>query len=424
MKKIIKKICLFIGKILRFIDRIIITPIMKLFLKISELFSKNNKTFEKLFTNKQSLIVISLLLAFLVFYFVDQNSSALVDNSAEILYSQPVTAIYNEEAYVVEGLPETVDVVLIGRQSDIYLAKQYPSQEISVDLRELSAGTHKVSLKYRQAISSVDYKIDPSQVTVIIYDKVSSTREVTAEVLHRNNLDSKLDISSISLSQTEVTIKGSAKKLETVAYVKALIDVNNLVEPTVGEASISNNKLVAYNDAGEIVDVEILPETVDATLNTTNISNVTIYGDEESLKEIEYIPVRIDITNLSAYKEFTVNLEKPSGVREMSEKTVTVKVNVGAEEQKEVSGIGIQTINLAEGLKVTALNEENSTVSVIVRGSKELLDDLDTSTITATIDLSEYTTPGTYEVDVKVTGDDLRLSYTSKTQKVRVEIYE
>lgn len=197
--------------------------------------------------------------------------------------------------------------------------------------------------------------------------------------------------------------------------------------------------------------MEILPETVDATLNitsvskvvpirvvpvgdialgyaiestTTNISNVTIYGDEESLKEIEYIPVRIDITNLSAYKEFTVNLEKPSGVREMSEKTVTVKVNVGAEEQKEVSGIGIQTINLAEGLKVTALNEENSTVSVIVRGSKELLDDLDTSTITATIDLSEYTTPGTYEVDVKVTGDDLRLSYTSKTQKVRVEIYE
>ena len=197
--------------------------------------------------------------------------------------------------------------------------------------------------------------------------------------------------------------------------------------------------------------MEILPETVDATLNitsvskvvpirvvpvgdialgyaiestTTNISNVTIYGDEESLKEIEYIPVRIDITNLSAYKEFTVNLEKPSGVREMSEKTVTVKVNVGTEEQKEVSGIGIQTINLAEGLKVTALNEENSTVSVIVRGSKELLDDLDTSTITATIDLSEYTTPGTYEVDVKVTGDDLRLSYTSKTQKVRVEIYK
>lgn len=451
MKKIIKKICLFIGKILRLIDKIVITPIMKLFIKVTELFSNNNKTFERLFLNKQALIVISFIIAALVFYAVDQNANVLVDNSAEILYSQPVNAIYNEEAYVVEGLPESVDVVLIGRKSDIYLAKQYPSQGISVDLRELSTGTHKVSLKYRQAISSVEYKIDPSQITVIIYDKVSSTREVTAEVLHRNNLDSKLDISEIVLDKTEVTIKGSAQKLEEVAYVKALVDVDNLVEPTVGEATINNNKLVAYNNAGEIVDVEILPETVNATLKitstskvvpikvvpigdialgyaiestTTSVSNITIYGDEESLKNVEYVPVKVDITNLSDYKEFNVNLEKPTGVREMSEKTVTVKVNVGKEEQKEVKNVSIQTINLAEGLKVQAAGEEYSSITVLVKGSKELLDALDTSTITATVDLSEYTSPGVYEVDVKVTGEDLKLSYTSKTNKIKVEIYK
>lgn len=451
MKKIIKKICLFIGKILKLIDKILITPIMKLFLKISGLFNNNSKGLEKLFANKESLIIISLMLAFLTFYMVDKNSTALVDNSAEILYSQPVKAIYNEEAYVVEGLPESVDVVLIGRKSDIYLAKQYPSQEISVDLRELSSGTHKVNLKYRQAITSVEYKIDPSQVTVIIYDKVSSTREVTAEVLHRNNLDNKLDISDIKLSKTEVTIKGSAKKLEEVAYVKALIDVENLVDPTIGEVAINNNKLVAYNDAGEIVDVEILPETVDATLTitstskvvpikvvpigdialgyaiestSTSISNITIYGDEESLKVIEYVPVKVDISNLSSYKEFNVNLEKPSGVRAMSEKTITVKVNVGKEEQKEFENISVQTVNLGEGLKVRALGKEHSSITVLVKGSKELLDELDPSTITATVDLSEYTTPGEYEIDVKVTGEDLKLSYTSKINKIKVEIYK
>lgn len=451
MKKIIKKFCLFIGKIIRLIDKIIITPIMKLFLKISSLFSGNGKGIEKLFATKQSLIVVSLVFAFLTFYMIDRNANALVDNSAEILYSQPINAIYNEEAYVVEGLPETVDVVLIGRKSDIYLAKQYPSQEISVDLRELSAGTHKVNLKYRQAINSVEYKIDPSQVTVIIYDKVSSTREITAEVLHRNNLDNKLDISEISLSKTEVTIKGSAKKLEEVAYVKALIDIDNLVDPTIGEATINNNKLVAYNNAGEIVDVEILPETVDATLKitstskvvpikvvpigdialgyavettTTSIANITIYGDEESLKAIEYVPIKVDITNLSNYKEFTVNLEKPNGVRAMSEKTVTVKVNVGKEEQREFENISVQTVNLGEGLKVRALGKEYSAITVLVKGSKELLDALDSTTITATVDLSDYTTPGEYEVEVKVTGEDLKLGYTPKTNKVKIEIYK
>ena len=452
MKKIIKKICLFIGKIFKLFDKIIITPIMKLFNKISELFGKNNKTFEKLFMNKQSLIVVSLVLAFLTFYMVDRNSGALVDNSAEILYSQPVKAIYNEEAYVVEGLPDSVDVILIGRKSDIYLAKQYPNKEgITADLRELSTGTHKVNLKYRQTIQSVDYKIDPSTVTVIIYDKVSDTREVTPELLHRNNLDSKLDISDITLNKTEITIKGSAKKLETVAYVKALVDVDNLVEPTVGKVNINNNKLVAYDNDGKIVDVEILPESVDATLTITstskvvpvkvvpvgdialgyaietatpNISSITIYGDEDALKTIEYVPVKIDVTNLSSYKEYNVNLEKPSGVRAMSEKTVSVKVNVAKEEQKEISDISVQTINLGEGLKVKALGKENSFISVIVKGSKEALDKVESSNIRATVDLSEYTTPGEYEVDVKVTGDDLKLSYTSKTKKIKVEIYK
>ncbi len=451
MKKIIKKICLFLGKIFKLIDKIIITPIMKIFIKITDLFGSNNKTFERLFANKQFLIVVSLVLAFLVYLVVDANANSLVDKSAEILYSQPVNAIYNEEAYVVEGLPETVDVILIGRRSDIYLAKQTPGSEISVDLRELGVGTHRVSLKYRQNVSSVEYKLDPSSVTVIIYDKVSETREVTAEVLHRNNLDSKLDISNITLDKTEVTIKGSAKMLSEVAYVKALVDVDNLVSPTVGEMKLANNKLVAYNNKGEIVDVEILPETIDATLNitstskvvpvrvtpkgdialgyaiestSTNISSVTIYGDEEALKEIEYVPVEIDITNLSSDKEFTVNLEKPSGVRDMSDKTVNVKVKVGESTQKEFKNITIGMINKKDTLDVKGVGASNSTITVLVEGSKELLEDLDPSTIIATIDLSQYTTPGEYEVDVKVTGEDLRLSYSSKTKKIKVRITE
>lgn len=451
MKKIIKKICLFIGKIIKFLDKLIITPIMKLFIKISDFSKNHSKGIERLFLNKQALIVISLIIAILAFYAIDRNSNLLIDNSAEILYSQPVKAIYNEEAYVIEGLPESVDVVLIGRKSDIYLAKQYPSQEISVDLRELSTGTHKVNLKYRQSISSVEYKIDPSTITVIIYDKISETREVTSEVLHRNNLDSKLDISNIVLNKTEVTIKGSAKRLAEVAYVKALIDVDNLVDPTIGEAKISNNKLVAYSNNGEIVDVEILPEKIDATLTITstskvvpikvvpkgdialgyaiestsiNIASITIYGDEENLKEIEYVPVTIDVTNLSAYKEYTVNLEKPSGVRDISEKTVTVKVNVGKEEQKEVPDVVIQTVNVAEGFKVKALSAENSKITVLVKGSKNLLESLDTKNIKATVDLSGYTTPGEYEVEVKVTGEDLKLNYSSKTKKVKIVIYQ
>ena len=134
MKKLIKKICKFIGKIILFFDRILVTPIMKIIIRISDFFKTNGKNFEKVLTTKSSLLIISLLVAFLAFYVIDKNSSLMLNNYAERLYGQEIKAVYNEEAYVVEGLPKSADVILIGRNSDIFLAKQFSFQGISIDL--------------------------------------------------------------------------------------------------------------------------------------------------------------------------------------------------------------------------------------------------------------------------------------------------
>ena len=335
MKKLIKKICKFIGKIILFFDRILVTPIMKIIIRISDFFKTNGKNFEKVLTTKSSLLIISLLVAFLAFYVIDKNSSLMLNNYAERLYGQEIKAVYNEEAYVVEGLPKSADVILIGRNSDIFLAKQFPSQGISIDLRELSVGTHKVELKYREPLNFVEYKVDPSYVTVVIHDKVSAIREISYEILHRESLDSKLDISEVKLEKTEVTIKGSEKSIKEVAYVKALIDVNNLVNPEAGVTSVKGVKLVAYNENGNVVDVEILPGTIEAELTLTSSSkmvpvkvipegtlalgyaiealtpssnSIMVYGSEESLKDIEFVPVYIDVDNLSEEKTYNVNV--------------------------------------------------------------------------------------------------------------------
>ena len=340
---------------------------------------------------------------------------------------------------------------MVGRKSHIYLAKQHPDQKITVDLRELSTGTHKVALKYRQNIGSVEYKIDPSTITVVIHDKVSASREVTYEILHRDKMDSKLDIASVSLSKTEVTIKGSEKRINEVAYVKALIDVENLVNPVVGTTNVNGVKLVAYDTEGEIVDVEILPETVDATLKlvssskdvpikiipegelalgyaidslTSSETTVTVYGSEENLANVSFVPVYVDISNISENKDFTVNVTKPTGVREVSIKTVNVKLTVDSENQKEILISDIQTINLDSKLKAQAVSEKDSKITVIVKGSKKALEALDESKVTAVIDLDGYTKTGEYEVEVKVTGEDLKLNYTSKTKKIKIRIYE
>lgn len=448
MKKIGKKIILFF-------DKWLITPITKLILLITDFVKDHGREIEKFINKKQTLIVLSLIFAFIVFVLVDQNSNTILNKSAEVLYNQPVTAEYNEEAYVIEGLPETVDITLIGRTSDLYLARQYTSSlSVSVDLRGLTPGSHKVKLNYTQglkALKSIDYKIDPSSANIVVYEKVSETRELDYDILHKDKLDNTLILDSVDLSRNDVIIKGASYKLKQVATVKALVDIDDINNPKVGTFTLKEIPLIAYDSDGKPVDVEIVPNSIDAQIKITSpskevalqivpkgdlafgksikeftpsISKVTIYGDESVINSIESIPVEIDVTNLSSSKTFNVNIDKPSGVRSISSKTVSIKVTLDDVITKEFTNMGISVENLNSNFKAYAINKEDREVTVVVKGSSNVVNNLDSKTIKVTVDLSSYTTPGEYDVDVKVTGDDLKLSYESKTKKVKIKIEE
>ena len=145
MKKIGRLIVRLFRHLGLFFDKWLITPITKLILRLMEVGKNFVQSFDKISSRKSSLLVISLVLAFLVFVLIDQESNVMINQYAEILYDQPVTAVYNEESYVVEGLPETVDITLIGQRRHIFLAKQSPSKGVSVDLTGLKPGNHKVT---------------------------------------------------------------------------------------------------------------------------------------------------------------------------------------------------------------------------------------------------------------------------------------
>lgn len=446
MKKISKKIILFF-------DKWLITPITKFILFITDFIKNNGREIEKFINKKQTLIVLSLVFAFLVFFIVDQNSDTILNKSAEVLYNQPVTAEYNEEAYVIEGLPTSVDVTLIGRTSDLYLARQYTSNlSVSVDLRGLTPGSHKVKLNYTQglkALKSIDYKIDPSTANIVVYEKVSETRELDYDILHKDKLDTTLVLDSVDLSRNDVIIKGASYKLKQVATVKALVDVENISNPKAGIFTLKEIPLIAYDAEGMPVEgIEIVPTSINAQVKitspskevplqvipsgevafgksikefSTSITKVTIYGDESVINAIDSIPVKIDVTNLSSDKTFKVNIEKPAGVRNISSKTVTVKVLMDEVITKDFTDRNISIVNLDSKYKAYAVSKEDRSVTVVVKGSSNVVNTLDPDTIQATVDLSGYG-PGEYEVEVKVTGNDLKLSYESKTKKVKIVI--
>ena len=449
MRKISKGIGMFFRHIGLFFDKWLITPITKLILKIMDFFKNFTKYIDRLAGKKSTLLIFSLILAFAVFVFVDNESSVMIDQYAEILYDQPVTAVYNEELYVVEGLPKTVDITLIGQRRHIFLAKQSPSKGVSVDLTGLKPGNHRVTLKYTQGLKSLDYKLDPSTVTVTIYEKVSENKSLSYDILHQDNLDSKLYISNVELDRSEVIIKGAQYKLDKVASVKALLDVDNIPNPKAGEITVKDVPLVAYDNDGKVVnDVEIVPKTVTAKVTITSpskevpirvvpkgslafgksiksietsLSKITVYGSQSAIDKIEQFEVELDVSGLESNKEFNITLTKPKGITDLSSKTLTVKVIVDDSTTKEFDDVPITTRNIGDGLVANAATDEDNKVDVVVTGSSDVLNGLKESDITAYVDLNGYG-EGTHEVEVHVTGTDLKLSYASKTKKVKVVI--
>lgn len=450
LKKIIKAIKNFFRFVASFVDKYIVTPITKFALFVSERTDKQAGKFERWLNKRNTLVFISLLMSLLIFFYVDSHAGTVIDSAAEVLRNQKVEARYNAEAYVIEGLPETADVTLIGRTVDLYLAKQLSTGKVTVDLSNLKEGTHKVDLNYESQINSVNYKLDPSSITVIIYPKVSATKTITVDVINRDKLDSKLSIQSVSIDKEEVIIKGAEHTLEKVATVKALVDIENIVDPKAGVTTLEDVKLVAYDSSGNVVDVEMVPDRVTATLNiesysatakikiiptgdvafgkaissiTTSVDSINIYGDEAVVSNYaqSYIPVEVDVTGLSENKTYTVVVPKPDGIREVSEKTISVSISLGEEETMEIEDIRIDAINLGPNLKAGAIGENSSKTTVIVKGTKEVLDTIEAANIKATVDLSGLG-EGEHTVKVNVVGDEVKATYSPKTTTIKVRI--
>ena len=399
-------------------------------------------------SRKSSLIVISLLIAIGIFYYIDTKSTTISETSAEVLYNQKVNAIYNEEAYVIEGLPESVDITMIGRKSDLYLAKQLPVDTVDIDLKNLKPGTHEVSLKYKGAINSVSYKIDPSVATVRIYTKMSEARTLTADIVNQDKLNSKLSISKVELDTAEVIIKGAQYQLDKVATVKALVDITKIDNPTVGTTTLSDVQLVAYDMKGLIIDVEIVPKIVQATIEitspsktvplkvvpegnvsfgkaiskiTSTVESVTVYGDEETLSNIKSIEVPVNVEGINGTKKYTATIKKPSGIREISETTTIISISVENETTKEIENIPLVYENLSSNYSINAASGLDASVTVVVKGVESVINEITQDDIKVYVDLKGYG-PGTHDVEVKVEGSDVTVTYEPKVSKVTLII--
>ena len=411
-------------RILTFFDKKIFMPITRCVVRIGKKLGISNKSIETWLSKSNTLLFVSLVLAVGIFIIIDQQIVVFSNKSAEVLKGQSVEAIYNEEAYVVEGLPSSVDITL-------------------------------VNIEYTQPMSSISYSVNPAVATVNIYPKVSETKTLSVDLLNQDDLDSKLVVDNVDPEVDSVVIKGASddkaiNNLDKVATVKALVNLANIDTDEAGTVTLKDVPLKAYDENGKSMNVEIVPSKIDVDVEisspskevpirvvpdgevgfgkaissiTTSESNVTVYGPQDVLDDLEYVPAKIDVDGLTEDREYKINLDKPRGVRSMSVNNITANVTLGNSTDRDIENVNIDVRNLDNRYSVQGLSESDIMVTVNVKGVDSVISQLTSDDITAYINLKGYE-PGEYEVPVKVEGTDVRVQYVSMTKKVKIRVVE
>ena len=444
----------FFKKIYSFIDKCIVIPISRVVYYLSKKFKKNQGKLDKVLNRPHFLIYLSLIIAVVLFLLIDSKVISLVETEAEVITNVPVVVQYNEEAYVVEGVPETVDITITGRKSDIYLAKQLGEYEVILDLSDYTPSDtpYKVYFTYSKSIDSLSYQLSPEYVQVTIKNKESQVTSISYDLLNIDALDSRLSVESVTLDKSEVVVKGGSDALAEIASVKALIDLEQQNFTEAGTYDISNVELAAYDSSGNRLDnIEIVPETISATIvldsysrsvpisvettgtlvtgksiatlliNNSEEYMITIYGDQSVIDEIDSVPVTINVDGRGNESVWTydVNIRKPNGVREMSVDSVEITATFGEEQQTTIDITNdIDEINLADGLTVNILSGQ--TITVQAKGVASVLEDLGDTRVNAYIDLAGYGV-GDHEVEVKINNTNPLITYVvSSTVRIRI----
>ncbi|MFS0784262.1 YbbR-like domain-containing protein [Bacillus sp. 1P06AnD] len=314
---------------------------------------------DKLIETPWFVKVVALLLAALLYISVnfEPNNQAGSFNTPSqkdkvIVDSVPVEVYYDRDNLVVTGVPKTVDVTLYGPKNLILPAKSSREFKVYLDLSdpEIQLGKRKVALKVRDLNDKIKATITPDYVDISIQEKVTKEFSVEPE-FNRTLLDNGyiVDKSKLKIKPEHVKITGAKDVIEQIAYVKAVINLDDGVKDTVNvKAKVraldkNLNKLDVSIDPGYI-NVEVPIEIPSKEMSVLPVesgkpkdgitigklkadpSRVTLYGKQSILDAMDQLQIPVDISKIDESTTIEVPIDLPEGVSASSVQKVKVTI--------------------------------------------------------------------------------------------------
>lgn len=381
-------------------------------------FSWIDGLYERVMRNDTSIKWLALLIVFLI-YGSTQLIYPVSWDYAEDVRGKALTAIYDTEKYVVEGLPKTVDFTLEGKEAIVKSLVKTNTFNALVDLSQLKPGQHIVNIDYDVIPSNVKVTSNPKNVSVLIKELKSMEKDIQLEYFNQDLKDPLIELGTPILSANKVEIKGAKDRVEQVVTVKGMIDVSDPSQ--LKELKV---ELFAVDKQGNKLDVTLEPNEVMVSIEASipqkevlvdlrfedelpsgkllksaeiHPSKILVYAPSSKLETLNALFLSLKASDITESGTYTVNVPMPDGVTKIEPSTVEVKLELEDEYTKVLKKIPVQVNGLGVGLRVA----EALTTSVRLRGLEQEVSQIQDQQIKLAIDVTGLNT-GTHEVPLQV----------------------
>ena len=368
---------------------------------------------DKVLFNRKYEKFVALILAVLMYGIVNYNSMSSVYTqslkSSRTMDDVKVNAKYNSDTFEVTGLPQTANITITGDASNVTTAAGSDGKVVA-DLEGLTEGQHEVKLSGEGYGDNVKVVVDPSTVVVTLKKKTTKQFDISYDFINQDKMEDIYSPGTPEFEYTKVNVRASKDTLDSIAFVKALIDVSGQNSDFEQDA-----KLVAYDSQGNPVTADIVPDTVHVKVPVTSPSkavpiqvqvtgdipdnkaiesiamdqqSVTIYGSETALAGISSVTVTLNASTLTKDSTVLRPIELPSGVSSASMNQVTMNVKLGKAVTRTVENVPINVINNTSHYKASQ-PDNKTTTSVTVRGTQSNVDKVSADKIHVYIDMKD-----------------------------------
>ncbi|MBE3552733.1 MAG: hypothetical protein IMX06_07725 [Kyrpidia tusciae] len=360
--------------------------------------------------------VLAVLLWFVAGAGTTDTPSSVLAPSAKVVHGVAVQVLYDEGAVVPVGGQPQVDLTLRGTRLDL-MSPLLGGIRAFVDARGLGAGVYELPVQLENVPSGILY--DPVYATVRL--ERAASRQIQVTVRTTGTPKSGFAVGTMSSSPAQVTVSGPAEEVNRVAAVVAQVSVDGADHPVKGRVPVA-----AVDSQGQsITSLRIEPDSVDlavavdaqskvvpVTVELRNApagdlaveswsvqpNNVTVTGPPDVLSRIDQVTGTVDVSGITGDRTFTVRLNVPDGVRAIQPETIQVAVHVVPGKTTKAAQVPVRVVGLEPGAQATVNPPE---VSVTISGSTSHITAMQTSDLTATVDVTGKG-PGTYTVPVAV----------------------